>query len=104
MLSAQFTLSNRALVLALSALASPWPSAVVDSFSLVLPPDDGDGLGDALAEGLGVALADGLGDAFAFGSALAAAVPLVRLFALAARPCAPEPAPAGVTLADVVAV
>jgi hypothetical protein len=61
----------------------------VDSFSVVFPLDDGDGLGvglgDVLAEGLGVALADGLGDAFAFGSALVAAEPLVRLFALAAR-------------------
>ncbi len=91
--------------MAVSKLASPAPSAVVDSFSVVFPPDDGDalgvGLGDALAEGLGVALADGLGEELAF--ALAPVVQLLRLFALAARVRAAGPAP-GVTFADVLVV
>ena len=66
-MSAQFSLSNWALTLALSAAASPVPSAVVDSLGLL----DADGLdvgfGDALALGLAEALADGLGVGVAVG-------------------------------------
>jgi hypothetical protein len=57
----QLSLLNSALVWAVSRLALPAPSAVVDSAGV----DEPDGLADGLAEGLG----DGVGEALAFGVA-----------------------------------
>src|ERR1022692_565123 len=64
--SAQFSLSNRAFTGALTAAASPWPSAVVDSLAGAgVAPVLGEALGDGLADGL--ALADELGEPDALG-------------------------------------